>query len=109
MTGVQTCALPIYSAIPQYSWGDYFFTFLGFIGLATPSFLLALVLMYLANIWFDTSIGGLMDEQFMGKPMSSAKVLSVVEHLWIPMVVIGLSGAAENIRLLRANLLDELL
>lgn len=98
----------VYSAIRQYSWGDYFFTFLGFIGLATPSFLLALVLMYLANIWFDTSIGGLMDEQFMGKPMSWAKVLSVVEHLWIPMVVIGLSGAAENIRLLRANLLDEL-
>jgi len=98
----------VYSAIRQYSWGDYFFTFLGFIGLATPSFLLALVLMYLANIWFDTSIGGLMDEKFMDKPMSWAKFGSVIEHLWIPMVVIGLSGAAENIRLLRANLLDEL-
>ena len=98
----------VYSAIRQYSWGDYFFTFLGFIGLATPSFLLALVLMYLANIWFDTSIGGLMDERFMDKPMSWAKFGSVLEHLWIPMVVIGLSGAAENIRLLRANLLDEL-
>ena len=98
----------VYSAVRQYSWGDYFFTFLGFIGLATPSFLLALVLMYLANIWFDTSIGGLMDEQYMGQPMSWRKILSVFEHLWIPMVVIGLSGAAENIRLLRANLLDEL-
>jgi peptide/nickel transport system permease protein len=98
----------VYSAIRQYSWGDYFFTFLGFTGLATPSFLLALVLMYLANIWFDTSIGGLMDEQFIDKPMSWGKFISVLEHLWIPMVVIGLSGAAENIRLLRANLLDEL-
>ena len=98
----------VYSATHQYSWGDYIFTFIGFIGLATPSFLLALVLMYLANIWFDTSIGGLMDEQYLDQPMSWAKLRSVLEHLWIPMVVIGLSSAAENIRLMRANLLDEL-
>jgi len=98
----------VYSATHQYSWGDYVFTFIGFIGLATPSFLLALVLMYLANIWFDTSVGGLMDEQYLDQPMSWAKFGSVLAHLWIPMVVIGLSSAAENIRLLRANLLDEL-
>lgn len=98
----------VYSATRQYSAGDYFFTFIGFIGLATPSFLLALVLLYLANIWFGTSIGGLMDDHFLDQPMSWAKFRSVLEHLWIPVVVIGLSSTAENIRLLRANLLDEL-
>jgi peptide/nickel transport system permease protein len=98
----------VYSAVRQYSIGDYFFTFLGFLGLATPSFLLALVLLYLANVWFGTSVGGLMDDQFLDQPMSWAKFRSVLEHLWIPVVVIGLSSAAENIRLLRANLLDEL-
>ena len=98
----------VYSATRQYSLGDYFFTFLGFIGLATPSFLLALVLLYLANVWFGTSVGGLMDDQFLDQPMSWAKLRSVLEHLWIPVAVIGLSSTAENIRLLRANLLDEL-
>jgi peptide/nickel transport system permease protein len=98
----------VYSATHQYSIGDYFFTFLGFIGLATPSFLLALVLLYLANVWFGTSVGGLMDDRFLDQPMSWAKFRSVLEHLWIPVIVIGLSSTAENIRLLRANLLDEL-
>jgi peptide/nickel transport system permease protein len=98
----------IYSATRQYSWGDYGLTFLGFLGLATPSFLLALVMLYLANIWFGTAIGGLMDPEFVDKPMSGAKFLSVLEHLWIPVVVIGTSGTAAMIRRLRANLLDEL-
>lgn len=98
----------VYSATRQYSAGDYFFTFIGFIGLATPSFLLALVLLYLANVWFGTSVGGLMDDSFLDQPMSWAKFRSVLEHLWIPVIVIGLSATAENIRLLRANLLDEL-
>jgi peptide/nickel transport system permease protein len=98
----------IYSATRQYSWGDYGLTFLGFLGLATPSFLLALVMLYLANIWFGTAIGGLMDPEFVDKPMSWAKFLSVLEHLWIPVVVIGTSGTAAMIRRLRANLLDEL-
>jgi peptide/nickel transport system permease protein len=98
----------VYSATHQYSWGDYGLTFLGFIGLATPSFLLALVLLYLANVWFGTSIGGLMDESFLDVPFSWAKLLSILEHLWIPVLVIGTSSTAEMIRLLRANLLDEL-
>lgn len=98
----------IYSATRQYSWGDYGLTFIGFLGLATPSFLLALVMLYLANIWFGTAIGGLMDPEFVDKPMSWAKFLSVLEHLWIPVVVIGTSGTAAMIRRLRANLLDEL-
>lgn len=98
----------VYSATHQYSWGDYGLTLLGFLGLATPNFLLALILMYLANIWFGTSIGTLMDEQFVGQPWSIGKVLSVLEHLWVPVLVIGTSGTAGMIRRLRANLLDEL-
>jgi peptide/nickel transport system permease protein len=98
----------IYSATHQYSLGDYGLTFLGFLGLATPSFLLALVLLYVGNALFGTSIGGLMDPFYMDKPMSWPKFGSILEHLWIPVVVIGLSGTAAMIRRLRANLLDEL-
>ena len=98
----------IYSATHQYSWGDYGLTFIGFIGLATPNFLLALVLLYFANVWFGTSIGGLMDPYYIDQPWSSAKVLSILEHLWVPVVVIGTSGTASMIRRLRANMLDEL-
>jgi peptide/nickel transport system permease protein len=98
----------VWSATHQYSWSDYTLTFLGFIGLATPSFLLALVLLYFANLWFGTSIGGLMASQFVGQPWTWPKFVSVLEHLWIPTIVIGLSGTAGMIRRLRANLLDEL-
>ncbi|MCA3260679.1 MAG: ABC transporter permease [Telmatospirillum sp.] len=98
----------IYSATHQYSWGDYGLTLLGFLGLATPSFLLALVMLYLANVWFGTSIGGLMDPEYIDAPMSWGKFVSVLEHLWIPVLVIGTSGTAAMIRRLRANLLDEL-
>ena len=98
----------VYSAVRQYSWGDYSLTFLGFIGLATPNFLLALVLQWLAHSYFDTSIGGLMDPHFLDESWSLAKMGSVLEHLWIPVVVIGTSGTAGMIRRLRANLLDEL-
>jgi peptide/nickel transport system permease protein len=98
----------IYSAVRQYSIGDYAFSLLGFLGLATPNFLLALVLLYLANVYFGTSIGGLMDDTFIDQPWSWAKFLSVLEHLWVPVVVIGTSGTAGMIRRLRANLLDEL-
>ena len=98
----------VYSATHQYSWGDYGMTFIGFLGLATPNFLLALVLIYLAKLWFGTSIGGLMDEEFIGQAWSWGKTVSILEHLWIPVVVIGTSGTAGMIRRLRANLLDEL-
>ncbi len=98
----------IYSATHQYSWGDYGLTFLGFLGLATPNFLLALVMLYFANVWFGTSIGGLMDPVYIDQPWSWDKAMSVLEHLWIPVVVIGTSGTAGMIRRLRANLLDEL-
>lgn len=98
----------IYSATHQYSWSDHTLTFLGFLGLATPNFLLALVLLYIANVYFGISIGGLMDPRYIDAPWSWGKFVSVLEHLWIPVVVIGLSGTAGMIRRLRANLLDEL-
>ncbi len=98
----------VYSATRQYSWGDYGLTFLGLIGLATPNFLLALILMYLANVWFGTSIGTLIDPEYINEPWSFAKAMSVLSHLWIPVIVIGTSGTAAMIRRLRANLLDEL-
>jgi peptide/nickel transport system permease protein len=98
----------IYSAVRQYSLGDYAFSFLGFLGLATPNFLLALVLLYFANVYFGTSIGGLMDDAYIDQPWTWGKFLSVLEHLWVPVIVIGTSGTAGMIRRLRANLLDEL-
>lgn len=107
-TWVVSFPIGVYSATHQYSIGDHSLTFLGFIGLATPNFLLALVLVYFANITFGTSIGGLMDPRYLDQPWSWAKFVSVLEHLWIPVIVIGTSGTAAMIRRLRANLLDEL-
>ncbi|MCP4712965.1 MAG: ABC transporter permease, partial [Planctomycetes bacterium] len=98
----------IYSATHQYSWADHGLSFFGFLGLATPNFLLALIMLYFANITFGTSIGGLMAPQYIDQPWSLDKVLSVMEHLWVPVIVIGTSGTAGMIRRLRANLLDEL-
>ena len=98
----------VYSATRQYSLGDYGLTFVGFLGLAIPNFLLALILMFLAKKVFNTSIGGLMDPMYEGQPMSAAKFLSIAEHLVIPVIVIGTSGTAAMVRRLRANLLDEL-
>lgn len=98
----------IYSAMRQYSWGDYGFTFLGYIGLATPNFLLGLIMLFLMNEWFGVSIGGMLAPQFMDQPMSLDKLLSFLAHLVVPTVVIGTAGTAAMIRRLRANLLDEL-
>ncbi len=98
----------IYSAVRQYSLGDYAATFVGYFGLAMPNFLFALVLLYYANVWFDLSIGGLMDPKYLDAPWTFDKVVSVINHLWIPMIVIGTSGTAAMIRRLRANMLDEL-
>ena len=107
---IYVVAFPIgvYSATHQYSWGDHGLTLIGFLGLATPNFLLALVLLYMANVLFGTSIGGLMDPEYLDQPWTIYKALSVLEHLWVPVVVIGTSGTAGMIRRLRANLLDEL-
>ncbi len=105
---VVSFAIGTYVATRQYSVADNVATFFGYLGLATPNFLLALILMYLANQWFDLSIGGIMDDKFRNQPWSFAKFVSVLEHLWIPVIVIGTSGTAGMIRRLRANLLDEL-
>ena len=107
-TWVVAFPIGIYSATHQYSWSDYGLTFLGLLGLATPNFLLALVFMYLANVWFGTSLGHLMDQRYIDQPMSWAKAMSILEHIWIPVIIIGTAGTAGMIRRLRANLLDEL-
>ena len=103
-------ALPIgiYSAVRQYSPADYLFTFLGFFGLAVPSFLLALVLMYVGVVVFNASVGGLYSPNFVNEPWSPAKAWDLAQHLPIPAVVLGLAGTAQLIRIMRANLLDEL-
>ncbi|NLK07087.1 MAG: ABC transporter permease [Firmicutes bacterium] len=98
----------IYSAVKQYSVGDYIATFLGFIGLATPNFLLALVLMYIGFRFFGHSVGGLFSPDYIDAPWSIAKMKDLMQHLWVPMIVIGASGTAGLIRVMRANLLDEL-
>jgi peptide/nickel transport system permease protein len=98
----------IYSAVRQYSIGDYIATFFGFIGLATPSFLLALVLMYVGFRFFGQSVGGLFSPEYIDAAWSWAKVKDLISHLWIPMIVLGASGTAGLIRVMRANLLDEL-
>ena len=105
-----TFAIPvgIYSAVRQHSIGDYTFTLLGFTGLAVPDFLLGLVLMYLAYAYFDQSVGGLFSADYANADWSVAKVLDLIEHLWIPAVVLGTSGTAGLIRVMRNNLLDEL-
>jgi peptide/nickel transport system permease protein len=98
----------IYSATHQYSWGDYGLTFLGLLGLAIPHFLMALVVMYFANVWFGLSIGGLMEPEYLNQPMSMAKFGSVLKHIWLPVILIGITGTGGMIRAVRANLLDEL-
>ena len=107
-TYVVAFPIGVYSATHQYSWSDHFLTLLGFLGLATPSFLLALVLLYLANVYLGISIGGLMDPRYIDKPWTWGKVLSLFAHIWIPVIVIGSAGTASMIRRLRANLLEEL-
>ncbi|WP_102108692.1 ABC transporter permease [Oceaniglobus roseus] len=98
----------IYSATHQYSWGDYGLTLVGMIGISVPNFMLAVILMYFANQWFGVSIGHLMDQKFLGEPMSWEKFRSILSHIWIPVIIIGTAGTAAMIRRLRANLLDEL-
>ena len=98
----------IYSAVKQYSAGDYIFTFLGFIGIAVPSFLVALVLMYLQFKLMGTTSGGLFSTEQVNAPWSMDKVIDLLGHIWIPVLILAFGGTAELIRIMRANLLDEL-
>ncbi len=102
-------AIPIgiLSAVRQYSLADYSFTFLGYIGMATPNFLLALVLVYISVVVFGTSVGGLFSPQFVDAPWSLAKLLDLFSHLWIAALVLAIAGTAFQIRTMRATLLDE--
>ncbi len=106
-----TVAFPIgiYSAVRKYSLADYFWTFIGFMGLAIPNFLFALILLFLTYKYFpDVGVGGLFSDQFQLAPWSWAKFVNFLGHLWIPIVIIGTAGTAGLIRILRANLIDEL-
>jgi len=103
-------ALPIgvYSAVRRYSLGDYVFTVIGFLGLAIPNFLLALALMYFGYVFFSANIGGLFSPELVDAPWSGAKLWDLIQHLPVPAIVLGVAGTAEMIRVMRANLLDEL-
>jgi peptide/nickel transport system permease protein len=107
---VWAVSLPIgiYSAVRRHSAGDYFFTLLGFIGLAIPNFILALALMYISYKYLGQTVGGLFSQQYVDAPWSWDKFVDLLAHLWIPIVVIGTNGTAALIRILRANLTDEL-
>ncbi|MDZ5077270.1 ABC transporter permease [Nesterenkonia sp. HG001] len=98
----------VYSAMKQYSVGDYTFTFLGYLGLAIPNFLIALVLMWVSLTVFGQSVGGLFSPEYRDAPWSFGRTMDLLAHLWIPIVIWGTAGTAGNIRILRANLLDEL-
>ncbi|MFH0957545.1 MAG: ABC transporter permease, partial [Pseudomonadota bacterium] len=98
----------VYSAVHQYSWLDYVLTVFGFIGLATPNFLLALILLWVSYAYLGLSIGGLFSPEFADAPWSLAKIWDLFKHLWIPVVIVGLGHTAKFIRIIRGNLLDEL-
>jgi peptide/nickel transport system permease protein len=108
LTWVLALPIGIYSAVRQYSLGDYAFTFIGFIGLAVPNFLLALVILYFGFVLFDAHIGGLFSVDYQDAPWSLGKVWDMAKHLPIPALILGLAGTAQQIRIMRANLLDEL-
>ncbi|MCI0804472.1 MAG: ABC transporter permease [Chloroflexi bacterium] len=103
-------AIPIgiLSAVRQYSIWDHTFTFFGFVGLAVPDFMLALVMMYLAFVFFNFSVGGLFSPEFVTASWSVARVLDLAQHMLIPIIILGTAGTASLIRITRANLLDEL-
>ncbi|GAB4557284.1 MAG: ABC transporter permease [Anaerolineae bacterium] len=103
-------AIPIgiYSATHQYSVWDYIFTFMGFIGLATPGFLLALILAWAFFRFFDFSVLGLFSTEYLDAPWSWAKFVDMLKHLWLPMIIVGMAGTGGTIRVMRGNLLDEL-
>ena len=112
LTTIVTYALAvpigIFSARKQYSIRDYIFSIFGYIGLATPSFYVALVLMFYASKWFGLSVGGINSPEFMNTAFSGPKVWDMLAHLPIPVLVIGLQGIASTMRVMRSTLLDEL-
>lgn len=108
VTWIVAFPLGIYSAVRKYTAGDYILTFLSFLGLAIPEFLLALVLLYISSEYFGLSVGGLFSPEYVDASWSLAKVGDLMAHLWIPIVIVGVASTAGLVRTMRANLLDEL-
>ena len=106
-TWVVALPIGIYSAVRQHSVLDYTFTFLGFVGLAIPNFLLALLILYVGFKYFNINVGGLFRPEFADAPWSWAKFQDLLGHLPVPAIVLGLAATAGQIRIMRANLLDE--
>jgi len=100
--------IALYAATRQYSVGDYFFTVFGFVGLAMPTFFLALMLMYYINRYTGFSVGGLYSPEYVNQPMSLAKFVDMLKHIAVLVIAVGLSGTASIIRILRSGILDEL-
>ena len=107
-TWIIAVPIGIYSATHQYTFLDYFFTFLGFIGMSTPAFMFALILLYFSYTIFGTSVGGLFSDAYLTAPWSTGKVADLLKHIWVPVAVLAIGGTADLIRLVRANLLDQL-
>ena len=107
---VYLIAIPIgiYSALNQYSFLDYVFSFIGFIGLAIPNFLFAIILLYIGSVYFDANVAGLFSPKYELAPWSLAKFLDLLSNLWIPVIVVGTAGTAGTIRVMRGMMLDEL-
>ena len=108
MTWLMAIPVGVYSVTRQYSVLDYVFTVFGFLGKGTPDFLLALILMWIAFVYMQLDVGGLFSSQYQNAPWSWGKFIDLLQHLWIPLVVLGTGGAAGLIRVMRANMLDEL-
>jgi peptide/nickel transport system permease protein len=108
LTWIIAVPIGIYSAVKQYSFGDYAATFMGFIGLAVPNFLLALICMYVSYAVFHKSVGGLFSAEYQNQPWSWMKIVDLSLHMWVPVIVIGVANTAGMIRSMRGNLLDEL-
>jgi peptide/nickel transport system permease protein len=107
-TWIVAFPIAIYSATHQYSLFDYFFSFVGFIGLGVPNFMIALIMLWVAFSYFGADLTGLFSEEFVDAPWSLAKFADMLKHLWVPLLVLGTGGTAGLIRTTRANLLDEL-
>jgi len=108
LTWILAFPVGIYSAVHRYTPWDYIFSFLGFVGLSIPAFMLALISMWISFRYFHITLGGLFSSEFIDAPWNVARLRDLLQHLWVPLVILGTSGTAGMIRILRANLSDEL-
>lgn len=106
LTYIIAIPIGVFCATHQYSWADHALSFVAFIGIATPSFLLALIVMFLVVMYTGQSVGGLFSPEFMDAPWSWAKFVDFLSHVWVPVVILGLSGTAGLMRIMRSNMLE---